>query len=26
MTALLVYKTFHVFFMIAWFAGIFYLP
>ncbi len=26
MSALLVYKALHVFFMIAWFAGIFYLP
>ncbi|WP_440055326.1 CopD family protein [Pseudoalteromonas sp. T1lg65] len=26
MTLLLVYKSLHVFFMIAWFAGIFYLP
>ncbi|WP_288984594.1 CopD family protein, partial [uncultured Pseudoalteromonas sp.] len=26
MSALLIYKTLHVFFMIAWFAGIFYLP
>jgi len=26
MTALLVYKALHIFFMVAWFAGIFYLP
>lgn len=26
MTSLLVYKALHVFFMVAWFAGIFYLP
>ena len=26
MSALLIYKTLHIFFMIAWFAGIFYLP
>ena len=26
MTTLLIYKALHVFFMVAWFAGIFYLP
>ena len=26
MTALLIYKALHIFFMVAWFAGIFYLP
>ncbi len=26
MTLVLVYKSLHIFFMIAWFAGIFYLP
>jgi len=26
MTSILVYKAVHVFFMVAWFAGIFYLP
>jgi len=26
MSSLLVYKALHVFFMVAWFAGIFYLP
>lgn len=26
MTIILVYKALHVFFMVAWFAGIFYLP
>ena len=26
MTSILVYKALHVFFMVAWFAGIFYLP
>ncbi|NMM41735.1 CopD family protein [Pseudoalteromonas arctica] len=26
MSVLLIYKALHVFFMIAWFAGIFYLP
>ncbi|MBD1580814.1 CopD family protein [Pseudoalteromonas sp. S16_S37] len=26
MSALLIYKALHIFFMIAWFAGIFYLP
>ncbi|GAA0551873.1 CopD family protein [Rheinheimera aquimaris] len=26
MTTLLVFKALHVFFMVAWFAGIFYLP
>lgn len=26
MSVLLVYKALHIFFMIAWFAGIFYLP
>ncbi|HEY0922023.1 CopD family protein [Rheinheimera pacifica] len=26
MTLILVYKALHVFFMVAWFAGIFYLP
>lgn len=26
MTLILIYKALHVFFMIAWFAGIFYLP
>ncbi|WP_040551373.1 CopD family protein [Rheinheimera nanhaiensis] len=26
MTTILVYKALHVFFMVAWFAGIFYLP
>ena len=26
MTLVLVYKALHVFFMVAWFAGIFYLP
>lgn len=26
MTLLLIYKALHVFFMVAWFAGIFYLP
>lgn len=26
MTLILIYKALHVFFMVAWFAGIFYLP
>ncbi len=26
MTTLLIYKALHLFFMVAWFAGIFYLP
>jgi len=26
MTTLLIYKSLHIFFMVAWFAGIFYLP
>ncbi|KZN54102.1 CopD family protein [Pseudoalteromonas luteoviolacea] len=26
MSALLIYKALHIFFMVAWFAGIFYLP
>ena len=26
MTSILIYKALHVFFMVAWFAGIFYLP
>ena len=26
MTTILVFKALHVFFMVAWFAGIFYLP
>ncbi|MCF2907425.1 CopD family protein [Pseudoalteromonas sp. DL2-H2.2] len=26
MTTILVYKALHIFFMVAWFAGIFYLP
>ncbi|WP_199610566.1 CopD family protein [Flocculibacter collagenilyticus] len=26
MSALLIYKALHIFFLIAWFAGIFYLP
>lgn len=26
MTTILWYKAFHIFFMVAWFAGIFYLP
>ncbi|CCQ09465.1 Protoporphyrinogen IX oxidase, novel form, HemJ [Pseudoalteromonas luteoviolacea B = ATCC 29581] len=26
MSALLIYKFLHIFFMVAWFAGIFYLP
>ncbi|MEW5682369.1 MAG: CopD family protein [Pseudomonadota bacterium] len=26
MTSILVYKALHVFFMVAWFAGMFYLP
>lgn len=26
MTTILIYKALHVFFMVAWFAGIFYLP
>ena len=26
MTALLIYKSLHIFFMVAWFSGIFYLP
>ena len=26
MTILLVFKALHIFFMIAWFAGLFYLP
>jgi putative membrane protein len=26
MTSVLIYKALHVFFMVAWFAGIFYLP
>ncbi len=26
MTSLLIYKALHIFFMVAWFAGIFYLP
>ena len=26
MTTLLIYKSLHIFFMVAWFAGLFYLP